>query len=82
MSVTTSKFFYVGETYRAKKSFTVGSSFREGELLIFTGGGFSPHDNAHFYEFRSLADESSKAWVLGEDDPLSLREEYFERILA
>lgn len=79
MSINTAKFFYVGTRYRVKKV-PAGSSFREGELLVFTGGGFSPYDSAHVYEFRSLSDGSKKAWLLQEDDLLSRREEYFERL--
>jgi len=80
MSTSTGKFFYVGKRYRARQDFTVGATFRKDELLVFIGGGFVPYDNAHSYEFRSLTDGSSKAWLLREDDPLSLREELFERM--
>ena len=74
------KFFYLGARYRARRDFVQGSAFLRGDILVFQGDLFSPHDEAQSYEFRCEADGSSKHWLLYESDSLDLRDELFERL--
>jgi hypothetical protein len=78
----TRKFFYVGERYRVRKDFQAGAFFCKGEILIFEGDLFSPRDEAQSYQFRGEDNGTQKYWLLREDDPLELRQEYFERVDA
>ena len=67
-----------GRTYRAKLSFaSVPTFLRAGELLVFTGDTYSPHDDAFVYSFRD-ADGTEKQWCLGDGQPKEVWTRYFE----
>jgi hypothetical protein len=78
----TGKFFCSGERYRVRKNFSAGSTFLAGEILVFESSGFSWHDEAQMYCFRRESDGVEKGWLLREAEPLGVREEYFERLVA
>ncbi len=49
-------------------------------ILIFETSRISRYDDAQMYCFRSEGG-TEKEWLLQEDEPLELREQYFERLV-
>jgi hypothetical protein len=50
--------------YLVRSNFVSGSTFEEGEILRFVRNqGYSPYDDAFFFEFRTVSGET-KLWVM------------------
>jgi len=71
--------FEPGESVRVKSDFRLGSTFREGEVLVFQRDGYSRYDNSFVYEFLNATGEL-KSWYLHEDKPIDLWRDFFEPI--
>jgi hypothetical protein len=70
--------FVPGKLYRARKTFTAGSTFEAGEVLVFERDLFSWYDEAQVYEFHRHTDNKPKQWIVGDEFPLDSWMQYFE----
>ena len=75
-----SRTFLPGKKYKVRKSFTAGSTFEAGEVLVFERDLFSWYDEAQVYEFHRQSDHKAKQWIVGDESPRDAWKEYFEAV--